>query len=370
MSRTSIHRLCGKRRRRTGFTLVELLVVMAIIAILITLLVPALQSAREAARRTQCSNNLKQLGLALHNYHDTHGSFPPGYMVIREGPERDLEFDEQWGWPVFLLPYLDQQGLYDDLEVMQYRLRGFFEKTALEIPEERRRELNLPKVKLASFRCPTDRTDDILPKTFRYFGNGNGIDVLEKKAILVNEGYQPATSNYIGLAGYFRQAWDFSNTGVLFGRSSISFHDIADGQSNVFAVGERDKRCLAGAWVGVSTPGGIDSDNGIWYTVGLTSEKLNHPLLVRCQRGFSSPHPGGANFLFCDGSCSFISNGIESKPYTAGIVVDGVRYYIDPLTDVPEDITIDIARRMGVYQLLGMREDGAAIVEQFRTQGN
>jgi len=369
MARKNTDRQTTDLHSRTGFTLTELLVVIVIIAILISLLMPAIQSAREAARRTQCANNLKQLGLALHNYHDSHGAFPPGYMILTEDNwNKDLEFDEQWGWAVFLLPYLDQQGLYEDLEIMDYKLVQFFDKIAYEDPEETFRELQLAQLNLQSYRCPSDRTDTILPKTLRYFGNGNGVDVLEK-TLTVTEGYQPATSNYIGVAGYFRRAWDFPNTGTFYGRSSISFRDIADGQSNVFAIGERDRRCLAGAWVGVSDPWGIHSDNGIWYVVGIVSEKLNHPLTGRCQRGFSSSHPDGANFLFCDASAVFISDGINSLPYNAGIWLDGVLYYIHPLDDWPEDITIDLARRMGTYQLLGMREDGAAIMEEFRPTG-
>jgi prepilin-type N-terminal cleavage/methylation domain-containing protein/prepilin-type processing-associated H-X9-DG protein len=369
MSRTNIGRQQLDPGRRAAFTLVELLVVITIISILIMLLVPAVQQAREAARRTQCSNNLKQLGLALHEYHDSHKCLPPGYMVItNEGYGNDGVLDEQWGWPVFLLPYLDQKGLYDDFEVMDFRLWGFFKKMGLEVPEERDREMLLAKKHLASFRCPSDRTDDVLPKAFRYFGSGNGVDFLEKTLIAQGQGYQPATSNYIGVAGYFRRPSDFPNTGVLFGRSSISFNDIGDGMSNVFAVGERDKRCLAGAWLGVNDPFNINSNNGIWYVEGIVSDKLNHPLTGRCQRGFSSSHADGANFLFCDASCVFINDGINSLPYDAGILLDGKIYYIDPLLSWPGDVTIDLARRMGVYQQLGMREDGAAIIDEFRPQ--
>lgn len=384
MSRKNPNRHPSRLIRPAAFTLTELLVVIVIIAILIALLMPAIQSAREAARRTNCANNLKQLGLALHNYHDQHGAFPPGYMVITDRTQDyDRSFDEQWGWPVFFLPYLDRMGLYEDLEVMDYRLVDFFIKMAYEDPEERVRELELPRVPLKSFRCPSDRTEDILPEQLRYFGNGNGVDELEK-TLAISKGYQPSTSNYMGLAGYFRRAADYPNTGVFYGRSSIRFRDIGDGLSNVFAIGERDQRCRAGVWLGVSDPyGGVGSDivslvnpygthvdNGVWYVVGIVSEKLNHPLWRRCQRGFSSSHPpGGANFLFCDASAAFVSDGIESHPYNAGIWLDGRLYFIDPVFDDAEDITIHLARRMGVYQQLGMRDDGAAIMAEFRPDG-
>lgn len=101
--------------RKRGFTLIELLVVIAIIAILIALLLPAVQQAREAARRSTCKNNLKQIGIALHNYHDTHSVLPPGVLMFDDGsgdPDPDLG---NWGWNTFLLPYIDQAPLYNQL---------------------------------------------------------------------------------------------------------------------------------------------------------------------------------------------------------------------------------------------------------------
>src|SRR5690606_35270992 len=102
------------RVRRTGFTLIELLVVIAIIAILIALLLPAVQQAREAARRTQCKNNMKQKGPAVHNYHDVFGMFPPAGTA--DGVGNNMNQNDAWGWPIRLLPYIDQGPLYNQID--------------------------------------------------------------------------------------------------------------------------------------------------------------------------------------------------------------------------------------------------------------
>src|SRR5580693_8105777 len=105
------------RRPRQAFTLIELLVVIAIIAVLVSMLLPAVQQAREAARRSQCRNNLKQIGLALHNYEGSYRVFPPGYVDFNFNPNNtpDTDLGPGWGWATFLLPYMDQSPLYNQI---------------------------------------------------------------------------------------------------------------------------------------------------------------------------------------------------------------------------------------------------------------
>ena len=126
---------------RRAFTLIELLVVIAIIGVLVSLLLPAVQQAREAARRAQCTNNLKQIGLALHNYHDANGRFPPGYR----DPRPDSQPGPGWGWPVFILPHVEQPSLHVQLDP-ERTLFGNGADTTPTTPQT--------LTPLAVFRCP------------------------------------------------------------------------------------------------------------------------------------------------------------------------------------------------------------------------
>jgi len=208
------------RQKRRGFTLIELLVVIAIIAILIALLLPAVQQAREAARRSQCKNNLKQIGLALHNYHDVFSTFPPGWIGVENGlpsPEGESGF----AWGTMILPYLDQAPLYNQFN---YTL-------AMDLAPNRGVLDNYLDV----FSCPSDPK----PNTFT-IQDRNSTDV------------ELAVSNYVGVFGT-TEIHDCENApgtapvtssgqcvsdGVFFHNSRIKMRDIIDGTSSTLMVGE------------------------------------------------------------------------------------------------------------------------------------
>jgi len=320
--------IAGRRRCHAAFTLIELLVVIAIIGILIALLLPAVQAAREAARRMKCTNNLKQIGLALHSYHDVHKTFPIGYIA-------QPSLTEAWGWTVFILPYLEQKPLYDKLAVNDRRLTDLLDECT---------DIPLLQSHLSDFRCPSDNTTRLLPHEMRHF---EGITWPK------HPGFEPATSNYMGDRGLFDKPGAFRNDGVFFGNSRVNFASISDGASQTFLVGERDRRCAAGTWIGARNPPGPDMW-GAFQILGRVSMKLNDPKLGKsntCTEGFSSMHPDGANFLFCDGAVRFVSDTIEfdNAGYTQTMITDGTPY--DAAT----------AAQFGVYQLLGIRDDARPI---------
>jgi prepilin-type N-terminal cleavage/methylation domain-containing protein/prepilin-type processing-associated H-X9-DG protein len=268
--------------KRNGFTLVELLVVSAIIAILLALLLPAVQKVREAASRLQCTNNLKQLGIALHLYHDTSRFLPPGC----NGVPKPLPL---MGWPARLLPHLEQAPLWEQAN------RDYVQIPIGSINASPPNPHKGLVTELSVFVCPSD-------------GRASGP---------IPQGYSPAFTHYLGVEGRYRGAKD----GVLFLDSKITLRQITDGTSNTIMVGER--------------PPGPDNQFGWWYLgAGQNFDGSADMLLAAsnvrttfrtptCPPGpylfspgsmtnpcdifhFWSAHSGGANFAFADGSVRFL----------------------------------------------------------------
>jgi prepilin-type N-terminal cleavage/methylation domain-containing protein/prepilin-type processing-associated H-X9-DG protein len=299
-----------KSRLSRGFTLIELLVVIAIIAVLIALLLPAVQQAREAARRTQCKNNLKQIGLALHNYHDTHLIFPlASYLNTWSTDSRAI--DSQWGWSVMILPYIDQAPMYNQLNVGP----NSFEQAANDPVRLKMLTTGFP-----AFICPTDPEAPVnRNRPFQQKSSG-GLCT----GMVLPTTVQFGKSNYMGCNGNHDSDGIFGSGG---GR--VAIRDIIDGTSNTIMVGERSsvkwsKQSVAtGPWAGVWAGQELTCDGitNVWCLAGKTEFQMNsgkhsdvvgsttavdQPLIA-----FGSQHTGGAQFLMADGAVRFISENIQ-----------------------------------------------------------
>ena len=309
-------------RFKRGFTLIELLVVIAVIAVLIALLLPAVQQAREAARRSQCKNNLKQIGLALHGYHETINVLPPGYGGVPYMSTGNL-----WGWSAMILPYLDQATIYNTLAQATggtSPLGGAgtgFGAILTSLPANLTVQTHLPV-----FRCPSDTGSNLV--TFPINGSAAGATF-----VFGRSNYPSSNGTFINLSVGGLATTD----GAFTESSSRRFRDFTDGLSNTFLAGERRSPGLmnglytggdgmwAGAnddfappWQGYSAQGGLcDQQSKLNLKVATAPSGGSYlPYLA-----FSSMHVGGGHFLLGDGSVRFISDNIATGvPNTAGAV--------------------------------------------------
>ena len=317
------------KRVKRGFTLIELLVVIAIIAILIALLLPAVQQAREAARRTQCKNNLKQIGLAIHNYHEVGGSFPPGFIHT----SWTAPVSNQLAWSTLILPHLDQGPLYKRIQTTEQLESANNSPLAAEI--------------LTAYRCPSDvGPDQIAGTTIPMFGTNN-----YPGNFGVGHPNDPLGVN--SAADLTRQC-----QGMFGQNTKTRFRDVKDGTSNVVFVGERrmGRVCVLTAagsttlinsecsvWAGLDGAGGTNP--GAFLGTGTIGTPINStypatPATIPGQvirintktdgannsvgtqltqdnstAGFNSYHTGGCHFLLGDGTVRFITENIDQNTY-------------------------------------------------------
>jgi prepilin-type N-terminal cleavage/methylation domain-containing protein/prepilin-type processing-associated H-X9-DG protein len=274
--------------RHPGFTLIELLVVIAIIGVLLGLLLPAVQKVREAAARLQCKNNLKQIGLALHNYHDTQQAFPPGYLAFPSYSDGATDTAPGWGWAAFILPQLEQEPLYRQID---------FSHSVASSPAA--------QVLVKLYLCPSDPTP---PGPFLVadpFGGPLAPAAPSSYAACVG-GDESDTTGPAGLGAFYRN-------------SRTRLTDITDGTSNTMLVGERAWSNANGVWAG-AVPGGVLRRGPLNPNPGSASASSPSATLVLAHShlnnattdtdagldDFSSRHTGGSNFLFADGSVHFV----------------------------------------------------------------
>jgi prepilin-type N-terminal cleavage/methylation domain-containing protein/prepilin-type processing-associated H-X9-DG protein len=280
------------RPRRPAFTLIELLVVIAIIGILVGLLLPAVQKVREAAARAQCQNNLKQLGLALHNYHDVLRKLPPGYVAA--GPYVDGTTDTApgWAWGTFLLPYLEQGNLYSQLPLSQSVQNCPAAQTVVNL-----------------FICPSDLT----PQGSFAVTGASWTTVC-----------QAPPSSYAACCGGGTSTTAATGNGCFYRNSCVRLTDITDGTSNTIFIEERAFANVQGTWVGAISGGycnqGQYNPSAVPGKLGQGAADLvlihagtNNNPTGRNLDDASSMHLYGSNFLFADGSVHFLRNAFSGS---------------------------------------------------------
>jgi prepilin-type N-terminal cleavage/methylation domain-containing protein len=265
-----------RRGRCVGFTLIELLVVIAIIAVLVALLLPAVQQAREAARRTQCRNNLQQIGLALHSYESAFRTLPPGTIQSTPGPVQSVSgAGYHMSWTVQILPFIDQRNRFKKFD---------FSKSVYDPANS---SVVAPRIQI--YVCTSTH-------------------VVENNA-------SEAMSSYAGCHHDSEAPIDVTNNGVLYMNSRIRIDDIEDGASNTFLVGEVVHDATELSWA-----------SGTRATLRNTGTMVNQslppfntvptvPAAPLAVGGFNSRHVGGAHFLLGDGAVRYVSESIQAKTY-------------------------------------------------------
>ncbi|MDB5343468.1 MAG: hypothetical protein JWP89_1845 [Schlesneria sp.] len=315
---------------RSGFTLIELLVVIAIIAVLIALLLPAVQQARESARRTQCKNNMKQLGLALHNFHDTYLRFPPG--AANDTTPFGTSTSGGWGmsWKVYILPYVDQAPLYTKLDFATGN-GGYTNPTNMPL---------FSNVVISGYRCPTS--------TMKQFRIWNGNRMMTSYTGTAGSFSNTGTLNVVPFNQYGSVSCCngtggvVSMNGLLYNNSKANMRDCSDGTSNTFLVHEESD--FIRTTTGIVVPGTNDTSTsaGIYgwpmgaanpSAVGGTGDyrhfncsTVRYGINARGLTGtatdgtntdvgpnfpMSSEHTGGAHALLADGSVRFVSQNLD-----------------------------------------------------------
>ncbi|MAT16403.1 MAG: hypothetical protein CMJ46_14165 [Planctomyces sp.] len=267
-------------RPRCGFTILELLTVIAILTVLLALLLPSLGSARESARRIQCQNQLKQVGIALQGYHELNRSLPPGLQWEGTG-------QSAYGWAVPLLDLMEQRAVSDLVHA--------------DAPLSDPRNFDALHSSIATFVCPSD----ITAASFQLFAEE---DLAESSAPLM----ELPTANYLGVFGTIEADNGFpvpKGDGAFLDTQAVRFVEFERGLSNTIIVGERTMSTVPSTWLGVDARG----EDAVCRLVGSAITSPNCAECDECE--FTSRHPGGVNFLWGDGHVEMVSENIEQELY-------------------------------------------------------
>lgn len=276
-------------KSRFGFTLVELLVVIAIIGILVGLLLPAVQAAREAARRMQCSNNMKQIGLAMHNYESSYRRLPSGFVALGHTGSPG------WGWGAALLPFMEQSNVYSTIDSRLAIDNNFHATTRTTV--------------VPTYLCPSDIGEQLFDITA-----GNDVDAAAAAKLDIDTGgqvlFQIAKSNYVAMFGTFElEDSPYNGDGMFYGNSRIRWADVTDGLSNTLMIGEHSSRLGKCIWHGNIQ----EAAEPHARILGVADHPPNHK--SGHFEDFSSFHPSGVNFLRADSSVSFFGENMDLTVY-------------------------------------------------------
>ena len=290
--------LNGASNDRKAFTLLELIVVVAIIGVLISLLLPAIQHARESARRMSCSNNMHQLGVALHSYHQAKKRLPPGWIVTDlSAPGAKPKDDSGWAWGALLLPFIEQVPLESGFVNLQLGIQhdeNQFSRTQ----------------SIAVFHCPSSGQPDIFTLTGTHRCGGMPLTDLAASDYV---GVTASSSQMIPIAKCETVPWS-SEDAVFAFNQSVSLRDIADGVSQTFLIGERSCQAFPSAWAG-ALPEGEYARGRVLGLIDTPPQAAS--VAERENVEFASYHPGGSQFLLADGAVRLVTVEIDPALFKA-----------------------------------------------------
>lgn len=325
----------ARRPQTAGFTLVELLVVIAIIGTLVGLLLPAVQAARESARRSQCSNNIKQIALGMHTFHDAKKGLPQA-CVSTGSFGGTMSGNMGWGWTVFVLPYMEYVDVYDAIKVQNgYPEWGTASPTVAAQP-------------ISTLICPSCQVAMGAPAAKIQAAMGWGSIRSSKTNYLGNGGPK---RTYNGTVADRRSA----SLGAIRKEAGVSFKEVTDGLSKTILIGEgggkaataADDPLMPSIWVCTT-----DSGNYMTQMLRYGSEKIN----AGTTSSFGSSHAGGGQFAMCDGSVRFINDAVE---FAAGGLIWGAD--LSNANDLPSLLADYVSPGKGVFQKLTARNDGNSV---------